>query len=101
MFFIRQRKISTKTLIALLLMLISNLGWFLPITIIPLLKIPLKTKTILATSSIIFGHITYNLGLFLAGARIVHHLQKKKINLHWFWNQSILFIKTLKKKRLL
>jgi len=94
--FFKKKTIDLKVTIALVLIIGSNLGWLLPITLIPWLNLPVKTKAILSSISIVMGHVTYNLGLFLVGERIVRQLKKKNINLQWLWNQAKVFVQVLK-----
>lgn len=71
------KKVDIKLIIAFFLILGSNLGWLLPITFIPFLKIPIEHKAAATTISIIMGHATYNLGLLLVGARLVTEIKKR------------------------
>jgi len=67
-----------KLLVAVILMLISNLGWILPLFVIPWLPLTIELRVALASIFVIFGHITYNLGLFIAGSKMISFLRRRK-----------------------
>jgi hypothetical protein len=98
---LKLKKIFTpKITFALFLMLISNLGWILPILLVPLLEYSLEIKAFLVAGLIVFGQVTYNLGLLLVGANIYKRLKKKHINLKYVWTQASVFFKLLEKRYL-
>jgi len=82
---------------AFLLMLLSNLGWLLPITLIPFLPLSLEDKAFAATFSIIMGHVFYNIGLVLAGSHVVYLVKKHRQNIRFFWIQAQMFFSSLMK----
>jgi len=92
------KNIDTKFIIALSLMLISNLGWIIPLSVIPWLGVSVEERAVLATGFIIFGQITYNIGLLMLGKKVINKLKKRKINFKYFWVQSKLLIHGIKKK---
>ncbi|MFC1516958.1 transporter suffix domain-containing protein [Candidatus Margulisiibacteriota bacterium] len=94
----KQKLFNFKGLFAVFLMAISNLGWALPVFLIPFLEIPLKTKALLTTSLIVFGQVTFNLGLILLGGQVIHRLRKEKINLKHIGDQFRILLKIKKKK---
>jgi len=75
------KEIDRKLFIAVFLMIISNLGWMVPLFIVPWLSISIETRVIVISSFVIMGHITYNLGLFIAGSRVIKRLKQTK-NFH-------------------
>lgn len=80
------------------LMIISNLGWVLPITVIPLLDISLEQMGLYTLICIIFGQVTYNVGLFMIGAQLLKRLKLKGIHFKDVRMQTLLLIKNIKKK---
>lgn len=54
----------------------------MPLVIIPLFEFSSQVKIILVTSSIIFGQVTYTIGLILGGAHLFEVLKRKKISWH-------------------
>lgn len=80
---------------ALFLMIISNLGWIMPILIVPMEQVDIEHKAIFIAGWVIFGQVTYNVGFFIAGAEIVKKLRKKGITLHGIHTQLILFARSL------
>ncbi len=89
--------VKHRLVIALSLMLLSNLGWLLPITFIPFLPISLEDKAVAVTLSIIMGHVLYNAGLILAGSHVVHLVKRHRQNLIFFWTQAGMFFRSLMK----
>ncbi|MFC1477919.1 hypothetical protein ACFL57_00485 [Candidatus Margulisiibacteriota bacterium] len=88
---------NKKTFLGLALMLLSHLGWIIPVTLIPLLNMSLQANAILVTACVIYGNVTYNLGMVLFGADIVKRLRHKGINLKWLWVQIGVLKKVLRK----
>jgi hypothetical protein len=95
-----KKKINKKFATALFLMIISNLGWLLPLILVPVLKISIQAKALLTTGCIIFGQITYNIGFFMIGGQFIKRLKNKKINLKYFWTQINIFYLTLRVKNI-
>jgi hypothetical protein len=89
--------LSPKVIFALSLMLISNLGWIVPLITVPWLPWTVEQETAWAIFWIVFGQITYNIGLFLAGAVLIKKLRARKVVLEYFWNQYRLLKRFLKK----
>lgn len=83
---------------ALFLMIISNLGWIMPLLIVPMRFVDVEHKAFYILGWIIFGQVTYNIGFFLAGATIVKKLRKKGFTLHFIHVQFDLFIRSLTRK---
>jgi len=83
------KNIDLKLILAIGLMLISNLGYLG--YAVPLLNIPLSWKIVVAPAMVLFGHITYNLGLAIAGVHILCYLRKKHFSPRLVWNQIVLF----------
>jgi hypothetical protein len=84
--------VKGKVVLALFLILISNLGWLLPITVVPFLKMDLEHKGFIVALCVIFGQITFNLGLLLAGAHALKLIRDKKEDIHLFWIQARLLL---------
>lgn len=91
-------KYKYRFIIAGFLMIISNLGWVLPITVIPLLDISLEQLGLYTLICLIFGQVTYNVGLFMIGAQLLKRLKIKGIHFKDIRMQTLLLIKNIKKK---
>lgn len=84
--------------IALFLMIISNLGWIMPILILPMEYVDVDRKALYIMLWIVFGQVTYNVGFFIAGAEIVRKLRNKGFTLHYVHVQFDLFVRSLTRK---
>ena len=81
----------------ILLMLLSHLGWIIPVFLLPALDVSWKIKGVLLTLCLIYGNVTYNLGMVLVGADLVRRLKQKQINLQWLWVQIGVLVRMIKK----
>ena len=84
-------KLGKKVLTGISLMLISHLGWIVPLILLPLLHDSLKIQALIVFVCLVFGNITYNLGMFLVGAEFVARMKLNHINMRWLWVQARLF----------
>lgn len=84
--------------LALFLMIISNLGWIMPLLIVPMEYADVEHKAFYITAWVVFGQVTYNIGFFLAGAELVKKLGKKGHPLHYIHVQLKLFVKSITKR---
>ena len=90
--------IKNRMAFGLFLVLLSNLGWLLPIILTPFLKVDLETKAFIAFVFIVLGQIAYYLGLVIAGKHLLHMLREKKETIRSFWMQFRLFISSIQKE---
>jgi hypothetical protein len=89
--------LTPKIITALSLIIVSNLGWLIPISVIPWLDIDLERKALVSLSWVIFGQVSYNAGLLLVGADILKKFHQKKIKLQAIRIQFALFLRVLTK----
>lgn len=92
------KHINPKILTALSLMLISNLGWLIPLTIVPWLEINIQHKALIGGACLVFGQVTYNIGLFMLGADLLKKLRRKKIRLQAINQQFSILVRLIKKR---
>ncbi len=64
------RTADKKIILAASLMLISLLGWIIPLFVLPWLDLSLKEKALATTFWLIFGQVTYNIGFVIAGVKV-------------------------------
>ena len=83
---------------ALFMMIISNLGWIMPLLIVPMEYVDVERKGLYILAWIIFGQVTYNIGFFIAGSQVVKKLRDKGITLHNIHTQISLFAKAITSK---
>jgi len=95
------KKLDKHSILALFLIISSNIGWILPIFVIPVRDWEMHHKVIVSGILITYGQISYNVGLFMIGREVFIKLKEKKIDLRKILHQLFLFMKlTLRRSNL-
>ena len=98
LFMVKKRVWNRKVIAGLVLILVSHLGWIVPALVVLLWEVSVQVKGVVIAGGVIFGNITFNLGLVFVGANLFKRLKSKNLNLKLVWNQVGVFVGVVRKR---